>query len=1037
MAQSTETAEVLEKIRLDGFVDVFFTSYETVDEPHLRVSATDINSPSNFVWRERYNDPEYKPAKPSCQLYLFGRLRNGKSVAIEVKIWPRIVLEVLQPLRESEISEKVAEMLKRTKIDRGEMMWELQYRTPAAGFYLDSASETPRRGKKPYVVMWLKSQALFWKVKRDCDYRCKDVFEPTETNVPHITQFLLDCNAKPCSIIRIPAEKLVPSSAQRFSTCDLEFTVKHTLPHQLKEVFQTIPDENFVSTIPIRILSFDIEVASDYPRFPDAQNPLDEVISICATVEDMASGERTTAVIGLKQAEPLPDITFQVFCESESEVLENFRKFVVETDPDFVIGYNIDGFDWKYLFDRAERVCKPGSPFPFMSRIILYPSAVKEKTFSSKQQGSSVFRTLQLVGRVNADLYTQIKNEYTNFKILKLSHVAKTLLDDKKENQKIDLSIEIMNLFFKSGDPKKLAEIHKYCLQDTLVPLLIWRKLENLATKFSMSRVTNVFPNDLFQRGQSFKVWVQLATYARQEGYVLNKLPEFKNIDSVEGATVLDPIPGFYLNVSALDFASLYPSIMRKHNLSFDSIIFDHATLKQLDKKGVKYKIFKTGIGEVAVQQTFESLLSKLLRKLGEERSLAKKEMKDAIARGDTDSAKINNGRQLALKISANSIYGFTGAPVSQYYCPLITATVTSIGRGMIADTKNFVEKNYSEAGATVIYGDTDSVFVTFPEIADTEDGFRQKFRLADEIAEAVTLFFGEDRVIVLENEKTFTQLILLKKKKYIGYKVEHPNDSKKIDRKGVMDVRRDYSDFQQKVYSKVTTLLLNSEGYTQEAIDFLESSLNDLINGKVSIEDLTLTRRLAGSYKNPNVPQNIVTQKIEQRNPGSGPRPGDRVSFVPIVLSSGHDKAKFFERVDDPEYVTKNNVPIDYAYYVETFLSAMVDLFRPFSGGETKVKNLIRSYSERGKAKVRNIRSLKDFGFFKKESVVPSVEEPLAPSEQTPSSSSSSSSLTRKLPKKTPSPPRPHKKNKTSAPNPQSLLNFFQVSTTTASKSK
>jgi DNA polymerase delta subunit 1 len=69
-------------------------------------------------------------------------------------------------------------------------------------------------------------------------------------------------------------------------------------------------------------------------------------------------------------------------------------------------------------------------------------------------------------------------------------------------------------------------------------------------------------------------------------------------------------------------------------------------------------------------------------------------------------------GRQLALKISANSVYGFTGATVGQLPCLEISASVTSFGRQMIERTKNCVEKLYP--GSQVIYGDTDSVMVKF-----------------------------------------------------------------------------------------------------------------------------------------------------------------------------------------------------------------------------------------------------------------------------------------------------------------------------------
>merc|ERR1719343_1072422 len=113
---------------------------------------------------------------------------------------------------------------------------------------------------------------------------------------------------------------------------------------------------------------------------------------------------------------------------------------------------------------------------------------------------------------------------------------------------------------------------------------------------------------------------------------------------------------------------------------------------------------------------TRRGLLPLILEELLAARKRAKKAMAEAT---DPLTKSVLNGRQLALKISANSVYGFTGATVGQLPCLEISSSVTAFGRQMIDQTKNYVEAKYTiqngyEHDAQVIYGDTDSVMVKF-----------------------------------------------------------------------------------------------------------------------------------------------------------------------------------------------------------------------------------------------------------------------------------------------------------------------------------
>ena len=81
--------------------------------------------------------------------------------------------------------------------------------------------------------------------------------------------------------------------------------------------------------------------------------------------------------------------------------------------------------------------------------------------------------------------------------------------------------------------------------------------------------------------------------------------------------------------------------------------------------------------------------LQGILPQILEELLAARKKAKQDMARATDEATKnVQNGRQLAIKISANSVYGFTGATVGQLPCLPISSSVTAFGRQMIEQTK-------------------------------------------------------------------------------------------------------------------------------------------------------------------------------------------------------------------------------------------------------------------------------------------------------------------------------------------------------------
>lgn len=179
-----------------------------------------------------------------------------------------------------------------------------------------------------------------------------------------------------------------------------------------------------------------------------------------------------------------------------------------------------------------------------------------------------------------------------------------------------------------------------------------------------------------------------------------------------QGALVLDPLVGFHDTcVATLDFSSLYPSIVRRWNLCYTTLI-------PVGEEGNYPAEHVTRTPEGAFFVTADlrpGLLPEILTVLTEKRKAAKAQLKEAQAAGDSARAAVLDGRQLALKVSANSVYGFTGAATGPLHCMQICASVTAFGREAILKSAELVEATYTVAKGygfdfKVLYGGADAL---------------------------------------------------------------------------------------------------------------------------------------------------------------------------------------------------------------------------------------------------------------------------------------------------------------------------------------
>ena len=404
--------------------------------------------------------------------------------------------------------------------------------------------------------------------------------------------------------------------------------------------------------------------------------------------------------------------------------------------------------------------------------------------------------------------------------------------------------------------------------------------------------------------------------------------------DNYEGATVIDPIKGYYdVPIATLDFSSLYPSIMMAHNLCYTTLLTEGA-VSRLGLTPDQY--IKTPSNNCFVKSSQrKGLLPEILSDLLAARKKAKADLKK-----ETDPFKkgVLDGRQLALKISANSVYGFTGAQVGKLPCLEISQSVTAFGRNMIEETKNQVEALYTIANgythdAKVIYGDTDSVMVKFG-VGSVEEAMKLGLGAAGKVSEKFI------KPIKLEFEKVYFPYLLINKKRYAGLYFTKPETWDKIDCKGIETVRRDNCPMVAKMMNTCLHRIL-VERNPNGAVEFVKQTISDLLCNRIDISQLVITKELTKSDNEYSAKQAHceLANKMRKRDAGNAPKLGDRVPYVIIAASKG---TPAYQKAEDPIYVLENNVPIDAEYYLTNQLSKpLLRIFDPILG-EGKAESIL-----------------------------------------------------------------------------------------------
>jgi len=454
----------------------------------------------------------------------------------------------------------------------------------------------------------------------------------------------------------------------------------------------------------------------------------------------------------MRQAETdKADVVVEVY-DNMKDVLLAWTRLIVLSDVDVIIGYNIFGFDFKFMYECAQ-VCDCVEEFMQIGKMKglvqkMHVQGHNIKDTNKKQSMDDMAHNIEMHGRLVIDLFKVIQTSY-NLDSYKLDNVCEKFLYKNKNDLPPK---EIFRL--QKGDSGDRCTIAKYCIIDCVLCNRLLIKLQILMNNIGMSNVCSVPLMYLFLRGQGIKGLSFVSKICRAKGYLINTLKKQEETsEKYEGAIVLRPTTKIYIDdpVCVADFNSLYPSCMISENLSHDSLAgvyncykcididkleaagkhcgcykFDskYAHIKEVEYVDIQYDIYdyiddynaqgmvkkekkkiKSGIKTCRFAQLPDgkkSIIPEILQEFLKQRKNTRKIQKNFPEK--SFEWNIYEGLQLAYKITANSIYGLTGAQTSKIYLPEIAASTTATGRNLIKITKKHYESHYD---CKVVYGDS------------------------------------------------------------------------------------------------------------------------------------------------------------------------------------------------------------------------------------------------------------------------------------------------------------------------------------------
>ena len=616
----------------------------------------------------------------------------------------------------------------------------------------------------------------------------------------------------------------------------------------------------------IKRLSVDIEVEVEIGRIPDPKLAEKKITAIGFKGSDGFDQIFVLKTEGTEQGNNELDSKIKVTfydLDKEKEMIQDAFE-IIKSFP-FVVTYNGDEFDLPYLYNRAERLGIKNSENPFYM--------MRDSATLRHGVHIDLYRTLS---NRSFQIYA-FSQKYTSFS---LNAVSKALLG----KEKIDYGLEF--------DELTLYQTANYCYNDALLTYELTSFNNDLLMNLLViiARIGRMPIDDIARMGVS--QWIRSLLYYehRKDNYLIPKRAELEQksegvmSDAVikdkkyRGGLVVEPKEGIHFDVVVMDFASLYPSIIKVRNLSYETVRCPHEECKKNTIPGTNHWACtkKNGLTALIIG-SLRDLRVNYYKSLSKKETLTEQQRQQYTVVSQ------------ALKVILNASYGVMGAEIFPLYFLPAAESTTAIGRHTILETI----KKCESTGIEVLYGDTDSLFIKNPTSEQINSVIEQA---------------KKDHGVDLEIDKSYRYCVLSNRKKnYLGVTKDG-----KVDVKGLTGKKSHTPGFIKNLFyelidvlSKVQTMddFTNAKKEISEKIAICGKKLEAK---EIPLEELTFNVMLSKAPAEyvKTIPQHIRAAK--QLESIREIKKGDRISFIKILNKPGVKPVELAkkEEIDSKKYM-------------------------------------------------------------------------------------------------------------------------------------
>jgi DNA polymerase-2 len=565
-------------------------------------------------------------------------------------------------------------------------------------------------------------------------------------------------------------------------------------------------------------------------------------------------------------------------------LVEWFQRF----DPDLILGWMVVDFDFRLLIKRAER----------HNMKLAIGRGRQNAYFRQSSQTQQGF--ISIPGRVVLDGIDTLKTATYSFRSWSLESVSQELLSEGKAIHNVHDRMSEINHMFRHDKPA----LAKYNLQDCVLVNRIFEHTHLIEFAIERCRLTGV---ELDRLGGSVAAFTNLyLPQLHRAGYVAPNL-QSENWQASPGGYVMDSLPGLYDSVLVLDFKSLYPSIIR-------SFLIDPLGLVEGLKLDVGPDESQAVEGFIGGQfHRTRHFLPKMIEDLWSARDVAKQNNEKAFSQ--------------AIKIIMNSFYGVLGSSGCRFFDARLASSITMRGHEIMKQTKQLIEAK----GYQVIYGDTDSIFVSLKANLSQSEADKIGSELVSTINQwwdsHIKHEFGLVSCLELEYETHYRKFLMPtirgsetgSKKRYAGLIGEGKQEQ--IIFKGLESARTDWTLLSQEFQQALYQLVFHGNDPCDYIRQYVNATLNGEFDDKLSYQK-RLRRKLSDYQK--NVPPQVKAARLADEINAKLGRP---------LQYQNRGRIEYMITLNGPEPTEYRHSDIDYQHYIDKQLKPVADAILPFIG--------------------------------------------------------------------------------------------------------